>query len=98
MRGWGLRSPATLLARPTMSAVTPKADIRLQRSDVRFVPLGDIVSARPYSIILSDRAITVGGTVIPSLLAIDVSMMSSNVTGCCIGKSLGLAPFKILST
>ena len=32
----------------------------------------DIVSARPYSIILSDRAITVGGTVMPILLATDM--------------------------
>jgi len=53
---------------------------------------------RSYSITLSARAITVGGTVMPSFLAVLTSMVSSNVVGCCIGKSAGLAPLRILST
>lgn len=82
----------------SMSAIPPIASEMRACRDFRDVPLGDIVSARPYSIILSDRAITVGGTVMPILLATDMFIVSSNVTGCCIGKSAGLAPFKILST
>jgi hypothetical protein len=40
---------------------------------------------------------TVGGTVMPSLLAVLTSMASSNVVGCCIGKSAGLAPLSRLA-
>src|SRR5438552_7131328 len=51
-----------------------------------------------YSITLSARAITVGGTVRPSFLETSTLMISSKAVGCCIGKSLGLAPLRILST
>src|SRR5262245_41572068 len=51
-----------------------------------------------YSITLSARAMTVGGRVMPSLLAALRLMLNSNVIGCCIGKSVGLAPLRILST
>ena len=50
-----------------------------------------------HSIILSARAMRVGGILILSLLAVFWLMISSNVVGCCIGRSEGLAPFKILS-
>src|ERR1700737_3562096 len=39
-----------------------------------------------------------GGTVRPSDLAVLRLMASSNLVGCSIGRSAGLAPFKILST
>ena len=51
-----------------------------------------------HSITLSARAMTVGGTVIPSLLAVLRLTLSSNVVGCSIGRSLGFAPLRILST
>src|ERR1700732_3255244 len=55
-------------------------------------------SKKLYSITLSARAITVGGTMRPSSLARLTLMVSSKVVGCCIGRSAGLAPLRILST
>jgi hypothetical protein len=50
-----------------MSALPPKADIAECDWDVRFVPKADIA---PYSIISSARADNVGGTSMPSALAV----------------------------
>src|SRR5262245_2944472 len=51
-----------------------------------------------HSITSSATANIAGGTLTPSALAVFRFMTSSNVVGCSIGKSLGLAPLKILST
>jgi hypothetical protein len=40
----------------------------------------------------------VGGIVIPRAFAVLRLMTSSNVVGCSMGRSAGLAPFRILST
>src|SRR5499433_2305587 len=50
-----------------------------------------------YSITSSASAITVGGTVKPSVVAVLRLMANSNLTGACAGSSAGLAPLKIRS-
>ena len=39
---------------------------------------------------VSARAMTVGGTAMPSFLATSTLLISSKAVGCCIGRSLGL--------
>src|SRR5215475_6900609 len=51
-----------------------------------------------HSITSSARASSVGGTVRPNTLAAVKLITSSNLVGNSIGRSLGLAPFKILLT
>ena len=51
-----------------------------------------------YSMTLSARASTEGGTARLSALAVFRLTMNSNFVGCSTGKSAGLAPFNILST
>jgi hypothetical protein len=51
-----------------------------------------------YSITWSARTSTVPGMVRPSAFAVLRLMTSSNLVGCSIGSSAGLAPFRILST
>src|SRR5262245_5678306 len=51
---------------------------------------------QPHSITSSARASTVGGISRPSAFAVLRLMISSNLVGCSIGRSAGLAPFKIL--
>ena len=51
-----------------------------------------------YSITSSARASIEGGTVRPRAFAVLRLINSSNLVGCCTGRSCGLAPFKILST
>jgi hypothetical protein len=51
-----------------------------------------------HSKTLSARESTEGGIVRPSAFAVFKLMTNSNLVGCCIGKSAGFAPFKILST
>src|ERR1700731_4639733 len=50
----------------------------------------------PHSITSSARARIDGGTVSPSALAVLRLTTSSNVVGCCTGRSAGLAPLRIL--
>jgi len=52
----------------------------------------------PHSITSSARARSDGGTVRPSALAALRLITRSNFVGCSTGRSLGFAPFKILST
>jgi hypothetical protein len=54
--------------------------------------------AGSYSITSSARASSVGGTVRPSALAALRLITNSNLVGCSIGRSVGLAPLRILST
>src|SRR5262245_46898498 len=51
-----------------------------------------------HSITSSARASSVGGTSIPSALAVFILMTSSKMVGCSTGRSAGRAPFRILST
>src|SRR5215204_2873807 len=51
-----------------------------------------------HSITSSARARSVGGMVRPRALAVLRLMTSSNLVGCSIGRSAGLAPLRILST
>src|SRR5262249_54730394 len=51
-----------------------------------------------YSITWSARSSSDGGMVRPSAFAVLRLMTSSNLVGCCIGRSDGLAPLRILST
>jgi hypothetical protein len=51
-----------------------------------------------YSITSSAVASSVWGIVRPSALAVLRLITSSNLVGCSIGRSAGLAPFMILST
>jgi hypothetical protein len=53
---------------------------------------------QPYSITSSARASSIGGTSRPSAFAVLRLIASSNFVGCSIGRSEGLAPFKILTT
>src|SRR5206468_12085623 len=50
--------------------------------------------APSHSITSSARASTVGGTVMPTALAVLRLMTSSNLVGCTIGRSPGFSPFK----
>jgi len=51
-----------------------------------------------YSITSSARAISIGGIVTPSALAVFRLITSSNLVGCSTGKSSGFAPWRILCT
>ena len=53
-------------------------------------------NSEAYSITSSARASSVAGTVSPSAFAVFRLMTSSNLVGCSIGRSAGLAPFRIL--
>src|SRR5262249_19262524 len=52
----------------------------------------------PYSMTSSARASSVGGTSRPSTLAVLRLMTSSNLVGCTIGSSAGLAPLRARPT
>src|SRR5215475_9643934 len=54
--------------------------------------------ASHHSITSSARASSVGGTVMPSALAVFILMTSWKRVGCSTGKSAGWAPLRILST
>jgi hypothetical protein len=67
------------------------------------VATGSRVSAtselsRLHSISLSARTSKPGGIVRPRALAVFKLIMNSNLVGCSIGNSAGLAPFNILAT
>ncbi len=53
---------------------------------------------RRYSITSSARASSAGDRAMPSALTVFRLIRSSNLVGCWIGRSAGLAPFRILST
>jgi hypothetical protein len=84
-----------------MSAVPPTAAESVRRS----APLLRATSRRErmqqlrrYSITLSARASNMGGMAMPSALAVFRLMTNSNLTGACIGRSLGFAPRRMRST
>src|SRR5262249_44457402 len=51
-----------------------------------------------HSITSSARASSVGGTSRPSALAVLRFTISSNLVGCCTGRSAGFSPFRMRST
>ena len=69
--------------KPTVSAKTGREQLR---------------RGSRYSITSSARASSVGGTSMPSTLAVLRLMTNSNLVGSCTGRSEGVAPFSILST
>jgi hypothetical protein len=81
----------------TMSAIPPKADIRLPFDDVRYGPEADINQVI-YSITKSARNSSAGVIVKPIALAVFRLTISSNLDGCSIGSSAGFAPRRTLST
>ena len=101
------RSTVSIEERPVYVRFGSKADIAASPTNVRFTPKSGhrnsaakcplCAKSGHHSMIVSARAMRVGGTAIPSFLAVFWLIISSNVVGCCIGRSEGLAPFKILS-
>jgi hypothetical protein len=59
---------------------------------------GDSALAIGYSITSSARASSAGGTSKPSAFAVLRLITSSNLVGCCTGRSPGLAPLRMRST
>jgi hypothetical protein len=55
-------------------------------------------TSEAYLITRSARAKTLGGMVRPSCFAVFRLMTNSNLVGCSMGRSAGLAPLRILST
>ena len=51
-----------------------------------------------YSITSSARASSMGGMVMPSVLAVSRFITSSNFVGCSMGRSAGFAPFRMASS
>ena len=84
-----------ILRVPPLPTLTVRAFACVVDRSVRCHTLG----RRPdYSITSSASAITVGGTVKPSVIAVLKLMANSNLAGACAGSSAGLAPFKMRST
>src|SRR5579863_468690 len=75
---------------------SPKADKPSPGLVGEDVPKGDVGPL--YSITSSAVAKSAGGTEIPSASAVLRLITISNFSGRCIGKSLGLAPCRILPT
>src|SRR6266700_1436484 len=82
------------------SGLPLKADIAQYSRHVSKVPNADQCNAINGLAIRSPRPrpSSVGGTSMPSALAVDRLMTSSNLVGCWTGKSAGLAPLRILCT
>jgi len=57
-----------------------------------------LLSATPHSITSSALVSNVGGTVRPSALAVLRLITSSNLVGCMIGRSDGMAPLRMRPT
>src|SRR5216683_8137165 len=95
-----------------ITPVWRQADIPLAPRDVRFQGAsghfaGSVAclqltqsghDGRRYSMTSSARASTVVERVRPNILAALRLITSSNLVGCSTGRSLGRAPFRILST
>jgi len=80
-----------------MSALPPKADKEQTCPHVRLVPLAtECSAAKNYSITSSASASNVGGTSMPSAVAVTLTKNYSGV-GCCTGSSAGFAPLIMLA-
>ena len=92
----GHSRPGGTITRSSHFRCSPIATEMVSPRTRREGPLGDI--AFGYSITSSATLRSLSGIVRPSALAVLRLIESSNVVGCSIGKSLGFAPLKILST
>ena len=95
--GWGQDRHAA--DAPAMSASPPIASELWHRSEMTRGAISDQMQRnkiRAYSITSSARASSVGGTSRPSAFAVLRLITSSNLVGCCTGKSAGFAPLRIL--
>ena len=73
-----------------------QADVCSALADVRLVPKADSCSAaKSYSITSSARASSVGGTVMPSALAVFRLMYSSALVAYWTGRSAGFSPLML---
>src|SRR6516164_3298200 len=84
-----------------MFALPPKADMCGATRDVRYGPIADPCSAannNSYSITLSARERSEGGTARRSALAVLILIVSSNLVDACTGRPAGLVPLRIWST
>jgi hypothetical protein len=95
---WG--QPGKAQSEQILSAFPPIADMERTSLNGSQVPTADVsrCSKNHYSITSSARARSVGGISRPSAFAVLRLITSSNLVGCWIGKSAGLAPLRILST
>ena len=91
---------AECLPNGRMSAFASSSGHTSARAFSSFVPKADPCTApnQFYSISWSARRRKDSEIVSPSALAVLRLMISSNFVGCWMGRSEGLAPFKILST
>src|SRR5206468_10831408 len=69
---------------------------RKRPRDRRTADTQNEIPARDHSIISSARRRIDCGTVMPSAFAVLRLITSSNLVGCCTGRSAGLAPVRIL--
>ncbi len=87
-----------LLCTPWPSACLLTAMSRPSPLHLKSLPSGLSQAAATYSITRSARSRTDCGISNPIALAVFMFTTISNFVGCSIGKSPGLAPFRILST
>jgi hypothetical protein len=85
-------SPCRLRLRKRLSLARQRNNAKCQKET------NGAATKATYSITSSARASSVGGTVSPSAFAVFRLITRSNLVGCSIGKSLGWAPLKSLST
>src|SRR5262249_13775688 len=88
-------------ARPLISGSVSKAEVKSQHRCVsRSAKSGCEQSQQRarYSIPPSARASSVGGTSMPSALAVFRLITSSYLVGACTGRSAGFSPFRTRST
>jgi len=95
-----LRHKRTFARLLPMSPFPPKADIVERDRHVRYVPKADscIAAKHCHSITSSASTRRLCGTSSPSALAVVRLTARSNLVGCSIGISPGLAPRRIWST
>ena len=84
------------LGTAVMSALPPKAD--MCGATRRCTALCQKRTLPAYSITLSARSSSVGGTVRPSALAVLRLITSSYLVGACTGRSAGFSPLRMRST
>src|SRR5262252_6762094 len=96
--GVAKRKSRKLLQYQYVCAEPPKADMDQHRCDVRFVPKADILRCGRdcYSITSSAATSIDCGTVSPSAFAVLRLMTNSSFTACWTGRSVVLAPLRIL--
>src|SRR6202023_3668877 len=84
----------------SLRQLSPAADKQSAQASNSDVPIGDICSTAncDYSITSSARASSIGGTSMPSALAVLRLITSSYLVGACTGRSAGFSPLSTRST